>query len=346
VTALPLRLPLPVTAPATASATDPATATLSAVDLVRTFGAKVAVDGVSIRLARGEVLGLLGPNAAGKTTTLRMLTGNLAPTAGTVHVCGIDLEDAPVAAKTKLGYLPQRAPLYLEFDVDTFLVLAARLHRVPRARRRDAVATAKRRCGLETVGAQAIGTLSDGYRQRVGIAQAIVHEPDVVVLDEPTVSLDPNQVIEIRGLIRELASHHSVILSTHILSEVEAVCDRVQILRAGRVVFDDTIAALNGARAGHGWTLSLARPPADAAAVTAAPGIVEALPTGPGRWSVRLADETAAVDARVRTCVERDWGLRELAAQRASLEAVFVELTRSEAGPVATPAVAVAEAAT
>ncbi len=319
--------------PASPTVSDTPATTLAAADLVRTFGTKVAVDGVSITLARGEVLGLLGPNAAGKTTTLQMLTGNLAPTSGQVRVCGIDLEDAPVAAKTRLGYLPQRPPLYPEIDVDDYLALAARLHRVPRARQRDAVAAARARCGLERVGRQPIGTLSQGFRQRVGIAQAIVHEPDVVVLDEPTVSLDPNQVLELRGLIRDLAAHHSVLLSTHILSEVEAVCDRVQILRAGRVVFDDTIAALRGTRSGHGWTLVLGRPPADAAAVGALPGVVGAQSIGTGRYAVQLGDDGPAVDALVRACVERDLGLREIAARRATLEEVFVELTRSEQAP-------------
>ncbi len=164
---------------------------------------------------------------------MQMLTGNLAPSAGAISICGIDLFAEPRAAKARIGYLPEVPPLYRELTVDEYLTLAAKLHRVARARCRAAVDDAKRRCGLAETGRKLIGTLSKGYQQRVGIAQAILHGPDVVILDEPTIGLDPNQIREIRALIRELAGAHSVILSTHILPEVEAVCDRVQIMHHG-----------------------------------------------------------------------------------------------------------------
>jgi ABC-2 type transport system ATP-binding protein len=218
--------------------------TLSARGLTRRFGAHTAVANVDLELKRGEVLGFLGPNGAGKTTTMQMLTGNLAPTEGEVSICGIDLLARPAAAKEKIGYLPETPPLYRELNVDEFLDLSVKLHRVPKADRREAVVRAKQRCGLLDVGRKLIGSLSKGYQQRVGIAQAIAHDPDVVILDEPTVGLDPNQIREIRALVRELGTSRSVLLSTHILSEVEAICDRVQIMHYGKIVYSDTIGAL------------------------------------------------------------------------------------------------------
>ena len=215
--------------------TAPKAITLSARGLSRRFGTHTAVDDVDLELRRGEVLGFLGPNGAGKTTLMQMLTGNLAPTTGSVSVCGADLLDDPVAAKSHIGYLPETPPLYRDMTVGEYLDLVARLHRVPGSRRRAAVDKAQARCGLSDVSRKLIGTLSKGYQQRVGIAQAIVHEPDVIILDEPTVGLDPNQIREIRALIRELGGTHSIILSTHIMPEVEAICDRVQIMHRGKI---------------------------------------------------------------------------------------------------------------
>src|SRR5688572_24466178 len=241
-----------------------AASTISARGLSRSFGGHIAVNNITLELKHGEVLGLLGPNGAGKTTTMQMLTGNLAPSAGAISICGIDLFVEPRAAKARIGYLPEVPPLYRELTVDEYLTLAAKLHRLARARRRDAVHDAKRRCGLADTGRKLIGTLSKGYQQRVGIAQAILHRPDVVILDEPTIGLDPNQIREIRSLIRELAGAHSVILSTHILPEVEAVCDRVQIMHHGNIVYSDTIAALKALHSGRTIVLGLRRPPSDA----------------------------------------------------------------------------------
>jgi ABC-2 type transport system ATP-binding protein len=182
---------------------------------------------------------------------MQMLTGNLAPTAGSIRICGADLLEHPTAAKAHLGYLPETPPLYRDLTVDQFLVLAARLHRVPKGDISAAVGRVKERCGLKKVGKKLIASLSKGYRQRVGIAQAIVHNPQVVILDEPTVGLDPLQIREIRSLIRELGGEHSVILSTHILPEVESTCDRVQIIHGGKLVYQDTLSNLQQ-RAGSG----------------------------------------------------------------------------------------------
>lgn len=213
--------------------------TLAAHHLSRDFGTHAVVRDVNLELKRGEVLGLLGPNGAGKTTTMRMLTGTLAPSAGSLAVCGVDLLDKPGNAKAYIGYLPETPPLYQEMTVNEYLQFVAQLHRISRRKIPAALDRVKQRCGLTAMGSRLIGRLSKGYQQRLGIAQAIVHDPDVIVLDEPTVGLDPNQVLEIRALIRELGAAHSVILSTHILSEVESVCDRVHIMYHGRIIFAD-----------------------------------------------------------------------------------------------------------
>jgi ABC-2 type transport system ATP-binding protein len=257
--------------------------------------------------------------------TMQMLTGNLAPSEGEVSICGIDLLMEPVAAKRRIGYLPEHPPLYRELTVNEYLDLAVKLHRVPKARRREAVAQAKQRCGLGEVGRKLIGTLSKGYQQRVGIAQAIAHEPDVLVLDEPTAGLDPNQIRDIRLLVRELGGTHSVILSTHILSEVEAICDRVQIMHHGKVVYADTIAALKAFHSGHTILLGLRRPP-DVSAIAQVEGVnaVERVDAHLFRLQLAASDPTEAL---VALSVQNDWGLYQLSPAQTSLEDVFVNLT-------------------
>ncbi len=281
-------------------------------------------------MRRGEVLGLLGPNGAGKTTTMQMLTGNLAPSAGEIRICDVDLLEEPTAAKTRIGYLPETPPLYRELNVREYLDLAARLHRVPKAGRAAAVATAMARCGLADAGRKLIGTLSKGYQQRVGIAQAIVHEPDVIILDEPTVGLDPNQILDIRALIRELGSRHSVILSTHILPEVETVCDRVQIMNHGEIVFSNTIAGLRDFQRGRMVTVALHRPP-DITELRAMAGVAGAEALGEGRFQIRFAPGCDPSEALVGAAGANNWGLYQLTPAQSSLEDVFVHLTRDEA---------------
>lgn len=234
--------PQPRTFP-TLSDTTPET-TLSARKLMRRFGNQQIIHDVSLTLRRGEVLGLLGHNGAGKSTTMQMLTGCLLPDGGDIEICGIDLLREPIAAKRHLGYLPETPPLYRELCVDDYLTFAARLRGIDRTKVAAALVHAKRRCGLEAVGGKVIATLSKGYQQRVGIAQAIVHDPAVIVLDEPTVGLDPAQIRDIRALIRELGDGSSVLLSTHLLGEVESLCDRVEIMQKGRLIYGDTTAAL------------------------------------------------------------------------------------------------------
>src|SRR5687767_1344487 len=301
--------------------------TLLARGLTRRFGAHTAVSAVDLELKRGEVLGFLGPNGAGKTTTMQMLTGNLAPSEGEVMICGIDLLERPAAAKARIGYLPETPPLYRELNVDEYLTLAVKLHRVPKTKRREAVARAKHRCGLADVGRKLIGALSKGYQQRVGIAQAIAHEPDVVILDEPTVGLDPNQIREIRTLVREIGGAHSVILSTHILPEVEAICDRVQIMHHGAVVYNDTIGALKAFHSGRTVLVGLSRPPAEAE-LAAIPGVAAVERVDDTLYRLQLEGEGDPTEALVARASEKNWGLYQLAPAQTSLEDMFVNLTR------------------
>ena len=301
--------------------------TISARSLTRRFGAHSAVNAVNLELRRGEVLGFLGPNGAGKTTTMQMLTGNLAPSEGEIAICGVDLLAHPTAAKARIGYLPENPPLYRELTVDEYLHLSVKLHRVVKWKRADAVARAKERCGLADVSRKLIGTLSKGYQQRVGIAQAIAHEPDVVILDEPTVGLDPNQIRDIRNLIRELGGTHSVILSTHILPEVEAICDRVQIMHHGNIVYSDTIAALKAVHSGRTILLGLRRPPPDAE-LAALTGIVKIEHADNQLLRLQLATEHDPTEQLVTLSVKKNWGLYQLAPAQTRLEDVFVNLTQ------------------
>lgn len=295
--------------------------------LSRYYGGLCAVDDVSFSIGRGEVVGLLGPNGAGKSTTLGMIAGVLAPAGGRVCIAGHDMCRAPRAAKAALGYLPEQPPLYPELTVNEYLAFCARLHGVAPRRCAAAVAAARTRCGLDDCGARLIGNLSKGYQQRVGIAQAIVHEPPAVILDEPTVGLDPLQIREIRRLIAELARQHSVILSTHILSEVEAICGRVLIIHRGRLVLDDEIAALRPGRGGARLRVLLRHPP-PRADLLALPGVTAVDELEDGR--LRLSHEGAVdpVDDLLAAALAGGWGLRELSPEPLDLEAVFMALTR------------------
>ena len=282
------------------------------------YGSLVAVDNVSLDLRRGEVLGFLGPNGAGKSTTMRMLTGNLKPDSGRVELCGIDLFERPLDAKKNLGYLPESPPLYREMRVDDYLLFVARLH----GAKREAVDQVKERCGLRDSGKRLIGALSKGYQQRLGIAQAIIHDPEIVILDEPTSGLDPNQISEIRALIRDLGDRHGVILSTHILSEVESLCDRVEILHRGKRVY--------GGKTGmERDSIEIGfRSPPSLEEIAGVEGVAAAEILSPGLFLIHPSIGRDPTDALVRKASASDWGLQRISPVRHGLENIFAELTR------------------
>ena len=218
--------------------------------LTKRYGSFTAVDDITFKVEKGQVLGFLGPNGAGKTTTMRILTCYLPPTSGTARVAGFDVQAEPMEVKKRIGYLPESPPVYNDMTVREYVTFCAQLKGVAAAKRKEAVDTAIERCGLPDRRSQLIGTLSKGYRQRVGLAQALVHDPPVLILDEPTIGLDPAQIIEIRELIRDLAGDHTVILSTHILPEVGITCQAVAIIHEGRLRLVDTLANLSRGETG------------------------------------------------------------------------------------------------
>lgn len=304
--------------------------TVEASELTRIYGGREAVSNVSFNLTQGQVLGFLGPNGAGKSTTMKMLTGNLAPSAGSVKICGIDMIENPKEAKALIGYLPEMRPLYKEFTVDEYLTIAARLHRVPSRNIKKAVDNAKERCGLTHMSKRLIENLSNGYQQRVGIAQAIIHNPMVVILDEPTVGLDPIQIRDIRTLIREIGTDHSVILSTHILPEVEMVCDHVQIIDKGKLVFNGGIEVLKRQRIGNKLLIGFKNAP-QAADLLQITGVSEAETLENNMMRVRFAENSMPHEAIVQAAVQNGWGLFQIAPDQTSLEDVFVQLTYQDA---------------
>jgi len=305
--------------------------------LYRYYGETCALNDVSFEVSRGEVLGFLGPNGAGKSTTMQILSGNLAPSAGRVWINGVDILKQPKQAKAALGYLPDQPPLYRELTVNEYLQYCARLHRIPRGEQRIAIERAKQRCGLTEVGKRLIGNLSKGYQQRVGIAQAIVHMPALVILDEPTVGLDPIQMREIRALIRELSGEHGVILSTHILPEIQATCDRVQIINKGQLMLSDTLAGLQARMHSSSMVVGLHNMP-PLAELAALPGIGSVELLADGRVRLHHAShhvshnilEHNPAEALVARAVQQGWRLYELIPERVSLEQIFVDITRTE----------------
>lgn len=293
----------------------------------RTFGNVLAVDNISLQLRRGEIVALLGVNGAGKSTTLQMLSGNLDPTAGSIRIGGHDLQRASCAAKSLLGYLPDHAPLYGDMTVREFLRYAATLHRLPAAQIPSAVARVVEQCDLGTVERRLIGNLSKGFRQRVGIAAALVHGPSLLILDEPTVGLDVVQMNALRALIRQLRSDHAVLLSTHILGEVQSLCDRVYVLHAGRVVYSAAMADFVGHE--KWYEVTLRRSPSFVELVASA-GSDWCVTNEQGSYRAKFVDD-GELDKFVACAVQRSWGLLALTPARASLERVFLDVVARDA---------------
>lgn len=308
-------------------------------NLRKQFGSLVAVDGVSLTIARGEVLGFLGPNGAGKSTTMKMITGFLAPTSGTIKVCGRDLAEAPLAAKARIGYLPEGAPAYSEMTPASFLEFIADIRgmgaAVKAARIREVVA----KIHLEGVLNQTIETLSKGFKRRVGLAQAILHDPEILIMDEPTDGLDPNQKHEVRALIKEMAPHKGIIISTHILEEVDAVCTRAVIIAKGRLLFTGTPPELEArSRYHHAVTLTVDTAQAGniAAALRELPQVTAVEITHPTTSTARLtalAREGQALFAIIQQAAQQQrWPVQEMFVESGHLDEVFRSITTGATG--------------
>jgi len=306
--------------------------TLLSLDAVsKRFGSVTAVDQVGFTVGRGEVVGFLGPNGAGKSTTMRMITQYLEPDRGTIRLDGVPLDDAGRDAKRRIGYLPENNPLYTDMLVSEYLDFIVRLREIPPGERRGAVDRAVARTGIESVYYRPIGQLSKGFRQRVGLAQAIVHEPDLLVLDEPTEGLDPNQRVEIRHLIEQVGKDRTVILSTHVLPEVQHTCSRLLIISRGKLVADGPVAQLVARAQGMQQISVEASGAAIAADLRTLPGVT-GVEEQPGEGGRTRATVTAAGDedlrpAIYRLAVSRDWTLYELYQAGGSLEELFRQLT-------------------
>lgn len=295
----------------------------------RYYGNDCAVNNLSFSVHRGEVLGFLGPNGAGKSTTMQIICGVLSANEGRITVAGHDMFMSPKAAKKNIGFLPEQPPLYQDLKVDEYLNYAAQLRGIKKTEIKKAVECSKQRCGLTDSGKRLIKNLSKGFQQRVGIAQAIIHSPAVVILDEPTAGLDPNQILEIRGLISELGNDHSVILSTHILPEVQSVCDRVLIIHQGKLVLDEHLDNLQQDKYIHSMKIALRHPPAPEI-LNKIVGITDVEKTGNHHFRIDYQSDIETIDRLTRMAVESEWGLYEIIPGHDSLEETFIQLTRGE----------------
>jgi len=314
--------------------------------LTKRYGRITAVDDVSFRVERGEILGFLGPNGAGKTTTMRILTGYMPPTEGKAIVAGFDVFDQPIEAKRRTGYLPETPPLYPDMNVIEYLTFVSKIKRVPAADRRQRVQQVMQKTRIDDVANRLCSKLSKGYRQRVGLAQALIHNPDVLILDEPTAGLDPKQIIETRQLIKQLAGDHTIILSTHILPEVSQTCQRVVIINKGHVVAVDTPDNLTSRlRGSETMYVQVDASGGDASvSLTGIPGVLRVVEADRKDGVVGYEVESEhGRDVRrdlARAVVSSGWGLLELRPMRMSLEEIFLSLTTED---LATAAPAPAE---
>lgn len=307
--------------------------------VTKKYPARVAVDNISFEVNRGEIVGFLGPNGAGKTTTMRMLTGYLPMNSGTIEVAGFNIVDHPGDVRRRIGYLPENCPLYPEMRVDEYLKFRASLKGVKSSARRAKVSEVKEQCGLTEVGKRIIGQLSKGYRQRVGLADSLVHDPDLLVLDEPTVGLDPYQIRQVRELITKLADRHTILLSTHILQEVEAICERILIINEGKIVASDTEENLH--RKLHACSVIEMEVLADQGTAIHKVDAMEGmdvrnssmLPDG-WLWLEIEADSPTMRIELYNLAVAEGWSMRELSEQHHSLEDTFVRITSAAGGGV------------
>lgn len=301
-------------------------------NITKRYGPQKAVDDVSFTVKTGEILGFLGPNGAGKSTTMKAITCYLAPNEGNIRVGGISIHDDPQAIKNKIGYLPESNPLYTDMPVINYLQFIAKIHGIDKSEVKQRIARMVEVCGLEGEKHKKIGELSKGFRQRVGLAQALIHDPDVLVLDEPTTGLDPNQIVEIRELIRKIGKEKTVLLSSHILAEVEATCDRILIINKGKIVADGTARDLSRRAEGkeilktgiHGGDEKAVQ---DALRNLENVEMVEILARGENLFEVHSKAGQTSVKDVFDLCVDRGWYLTQLTPTETRLEDIFRELT-------------------
>lgn len=291
-----------------------------------------AVQDISFGINRNGILGLLGSNGAGKSTTMNILCGVLSQTRGRVLVDGIDMRTHPEEAKKRIGFLPQNAPLYLEQTVDEYLTFCAHLRLIEKRKIKAAVDMVKERCGVAHFSNRLIGNLSGGYRQRVGIAQAIIHRPLLVVLDEPTNGLDPNQILEVRQLIKEIAADRAVIFSSHILSEIQATCQEIIMIEGGKIVFKDSMDTFNNYIEPDSLIATLENPPGEAE-LRAIGGIKEVEFLSDKTIRVRFDPAADIAESLVETSVHRKWRLKEITLEKSSLDAIFAQLSNKTSKP-------------
>jgi len=304
-------------------------------NLTKRYAGQTAIRDLSFEVGQGEIMGFLGPNGAGKTTTMRILAGFMPATSGRASIAGFDVFEQSLQARARIGYMPENVPLYSDMRVSEYLDYRAALKGVAHRRVAERVGDVKELCGLKDVERKLIGALSKGYRQRVGLADALLHEPDLLILDEPTIGLDPNQIRQVRELIRNLGKQHTILLSTHILPEVEMTCTRVIIIHKGRIEACDTPENLLGQIRQAGGVVVEARTGNDSGAeeLKKISGIRDVHVETEGDWKVFSLRVESGLDVReeiFRLATARRWTLRELSQRRATLEDVFVEITHSD----------------
>lgn len=285
-----------------------------------------AIRDINIEITGSGIVGLLGSNGAGKSTTMNILCGALNQTEGRVFVGGIDMRKEPEAAKKLIGFLPQNPPLYMDLTVDEYLLYCAKLRKMEKEQIRPAVEDAKERCGIAHFSTRLLRNLSGGYRQRVGIAQAIIHRPQLVVLDEPTNGLDPNQIIEVRALIKEIAAERAVIFSSHILSEIQVLCKEIKMIEGGKIVFADTMDAFNNYVEPHSVLMHMENPP-PTEELLRIPGATKADFLTERQIRLYFGGDPAITARIIATSVEKGWDLREISLDKSSLDEIFAQLS-------------------
>ena len=304
-------------------------------NLTKRYAGQTAIQDLNFEVGQGEIMGFLGPNGAGKTTTMRILAGFMPATSGRASIAGFDVFEQSLQARARLGYMPENVPLYTDMRVTEYLDYRAALKGVPHRRVAERVGDVKELCGLKEVERKLIGALSKGYRQRVGLADALLHEPDLLILDEPTIGLDPNQIRQVRELIKNLGKQHTILLSTHILPEVEMTCSRVIIIHKGRIEACDTPENLLGQIRQAGGVRVEAKTGGDTGTeeLKKISGVRDVITDVDGEWKIFSLRVESGLDVReeiLRLAGARRWTLRELSQRRATLEDVFVEITHSD----------------